>query len=68
MSDLANTKPTVLVIDDTPENLSLLSNLLQLRRLSQRPLPTQMGDGTYRQVVQRPGFRADLRTVSLAGE
>lgn len=28
MSDLSNPKPTVLVIDDTPENLALLGNLL----------------------------------------
>jgi cyclic di-GMP phosphodiesterase len=29
MSELANPKPTVLVVDDTPENLSVLGNLLQ---------------------------------------
>lgn len=29
MSDLTVTKPTVLVVDDTPENLALMSNLLQ---------------------------------------
>lgn len=47
---------------------SILGNFLKLRSLSKRPLPTEMGDGTYRQVVQRPGLRADLATVSLAGE
>ncbi|KAI9147556.1 Linoleate 10R-lipoxygenase [Paramyrothecium foliicola] len=45
---------------------SLISNLRQLRTLSKRPLPTEMGDGTYRKVDKRPGILADLRSVSLA--
>jgi hypothetical protein len=45
---------------------SFLGNFLSARKLSKRPLPTEMGDGSYRTVSNRPGYRADLRTVSLA--
>ncbi|KEY73451.1 hypothetical protein S7711_07480 [Stachybotrys chartarum IBT 7711] len=44
---------------------SLLGNYLKLRKLSQRPLPTERGDGSYRQVATRPGLRQDLTTIGL---
>lgn len=47
---------------------SALGTLLKLRQASRRKLPTEMGDGTYRVVEKRPGFRQDLRTISFAGK
>ena len=46
---------------------SIYSNYKEARKYSQRPLPTTMGDGTYKQVVQRTTLRQDLRTFSRKG-
>jgi hypothetical protein len=44
---------------------SLLSNIMSLRKASKRPLPTDRGDGTYREIVRRPGISQDLRSLSM---
>lgn len=46
----------------------LFSTVMSLRRDSKRPLPNELGDGTYRKVVTRPGIGQDLRSLSMAGE
>lgn len=45
-----------------------VGSLLALRKASQRPLPTEMGDGSYRQVVKRPTLGQDLKTFGTKGE
>lgn len=40
---------------------------LQLRKASRRPLPTEMGDGSYRAVVKRPSLIQDIRSIGLKG-
>lgn len=42
--------------------------LMQLRRASRRPLPTEMGDGTYRNILRRPTLMQDLKSFGLGGE
>ncbi|KAK9441774.1 heme peroxidase [Metarhizium brunneum] len=39
--------------------------LMQLRRASRRPLPTEMGDGTYRNILRRPTLMQDLKSFGL---
>lgn len=39
----------------------------QLIHASRRPLPTQMGDGTYNEQKTRTGLRQDLRRLRLKG-
>ena len=46
---------------------SMLSEYMRLRKASRRPLPTDHGDGSYRQVVQRPGLGQDVKSLSRAG-
>lgn len=46
----------------------IVSTLLKYRGASRRPLPTDMGDGSYRKVDKRPGLRQDLGTIGLAGK
>lgn len=46
---------------------STLAKFMSLRRASQRPLPTERGDGSYRPVANRPTLRDDLGTISKAG-
>ncbi|KAM3478595.1 hypothetical protein MY5147_002107 [Beauveria neobassiana] len=43
---------------------SHLSGILQLRAASRRPLPTEMGDGTYRFIKSRPSLLRDLRSMT----
>lgn len=47
---------------------SLISNVMHLRRQSRRPLPTEMGDGSYRSILKRPSILADLRSVNMSGK
>lgn len=42
--------------------------LMQLYRASRRPLPSEMGDGTYKKVVNRPTLMQDLSTITFAGK
>ena len=46
----------------------IISNYLAARKQSSRPLPTEMGDGTYRQIVKRPTTGQDLRTLKAKGK
>ncbi|KAM5345930.1 hypothetical protein ACJ41O_011791 [Fusarium nematophilum] len=41
-----------------------IASFKKLRVLSKRPLPTEMGDGSYRVVVNRPGLKQDLRLLT----
>ncbi|PNY27468.1 Linoleate 10R-lipoxygenase [Tolypocladium capitatum] len=43
-------------------------SLSQFRQASRRPLPTEMGDGSYRAVVKRPGLMQDLRSIGWGGK
>lgn len=45
----------------------LLAQFKILRELSQRPLPTANGDGTYSKKLVRPGFRQDLTRIGMNG-
>lgn len=45
----------------------LISTMLKLRAASQRPLPTEMGDGSYRAVMKRPSIVQDLRRIGISG-
>lgn len=45
-----------------------LKSFKKLRVLSKRPLPTEMGDGSYRTVVNRPRLKEDLRRLKIKGE
>ncbi|KAG5949373.1 hypothetical protein E4U53_005905 [Claviceps sorghi] len=40
-------------------------SLLQLRTESRRPLPTERGDGRYRDILKRPGLIQDLKSFGL---
>lgn len=42
--------------------------LSSFRQASRRPLPTELGDGSYRVVAKRPGLMQDLRSIGWAGE
>ncbi|KAK2591548.1 hypothetical protein QQS21_010768 [Conoideocrella luteorostrata] len=44
---------------------SSVGSLLQLRKASKRPLPTERGDGTYRTVLKRPGLMQDLKSIGI---
>lgn len=44
-----------------------IGNLRVLRKASQRPLPTEIGDGSYHQIVKRPTLRQDLKSFSKNG-
>lgn len=47
---------------------SVISSLMQLRQASKRPLPTEMGDGSYRVVPNRPTLMQDLKSFGKDGE
>jgi linoleate 10R-lipoxygenase len=47
---------------------SVVSNYMKLRTASRRPLPTDLGNGHYRQLTKRPGIGQDLRSLSREGE
>jgi hypothetical protein len=53
-----------------PHNKSegLVKSIKKLRLASKRPLPTEMGDGSYRQVATRPGLKQDIRRLRGKGE
>lgn len=46
----------------------VIGGFKKLRQASKRPLPTEMGDGSYRQVVSRPTLSQDLRRLRMKGE
>ena len=46
---------------------SIWSNYKKAKTQSKRPLPNEMGDGTYRQVIKRPGLGQDLRSFRKKG-
>lgn len=45
-----------------------IGSLMQLRTASERPLPVERGDGTYRPILKRPGLIEDLRSFSWGGK
>ena len=47
---------------------SPIGAFLQLRKASRRPLPTEMGDGSYRAVIKRPSLIQDIRSIGLKGK
>ena len=47
---------------------SKLGGFMALRQASKRPVPTEMGDGSYRAVAKRPTLKQDLSTFSLKGK
>lgn len=47
---------------------SALAKLMALRKASKRPLPTEMGDGSYRAVANRPTLRDDLGSITKSGQ
>lgn len=57
-------KPSKKARDGTESHLS---GLMKLRAASRRPLPTEMGDGTYRFIKNRPSLFKDLRSMSYSG-
>src|SRR5688572_11299992 len=48
--------------------VSIFGNYVKLRKASRRPLPSDLGDGNYRQVTKRPGLGQDIRSLSRAGQ
>lgn len=46
----------------------VVGSLLSLRKASRRPLPTEMGDGSYRVVPHRPTLAQDLRSFGKDGK
>lgn len=51
-----------------PKKASKIANFKALRKASKRPLPTEMGDGQYRVVPNRPTLRDDLGVIGMNGE
>ncbi|KAG6315855.1 hypothetical protein E4U44_001059 [Claviceps purpurea] len=49
----------------TNKKHSSVASFLQLRTASKRPLPTERGDGTYRDISKRPGIIQDLKSFGL---
>lgn len=47
---------------------SSIGALMQLRKASQRPLPTERRDGTYRTILKRPTLMQDLKSFGIEGE
>lgn len=45
----------------------IVKSFKQLRVASKRPLPKEMGDGSYRVVENRPGLREDIRRLRGRG-
>lgn len=45
-----------------------VGEIMKMYRASRRPLPTEMGNGTYRVIRQRPTLVQDLRSFGLAGK
>jgi hypothetical protein len=45
----------------------LVKSFKKLRVLSKRPLPREMGDGSYRVVDTRPGLKQDIRRLRGKG-
>lgn len=46
----------------------IVKSFKKLRVLSKRPLPREMGDGSYRVVDTRPGLKQDVRRLRGKGE
>lgn len=46
----------------------VLASIKKLRVASKRPLPIEMGDGSYRTEVVRPGLKQDVRRLKMAGK
>jgi hypothetical protein len=47
---------------------SKLASFKAMREASRRPLPTERGDGSYREVAKRPTLRDDLKSFGMDGE
>lgn len=47
---------------------TFMGNVKAMRAASRRPLPTEMGDGSYRAVSNRPGMRQDLSVIGKNGK
>ena len=67
MSATKKSTPAPLGKAAKPKKMSKLGSLMALRKASKRPLPTQMGDGSYQVITQRPGIRQDLGRIGLYG-
>lgn len=63
-----NTSGGPLGASSKPKKASKIANFKALRKASKRPLPTEMGDGQYRAVVNRPTLRDDLGVIGMNGE
>jgi linoleate 10R-lipoxygenase len=50
------------------QKTSSLGTLMQLRKASQRPLPKETRDGTYRNSLKRPSLMQDLKSFGVGGE
>ncbi|CAH0055120.1 unnamed protein product [Clonostachys solani] len=53
-------QPAPLSSAAAPKKPGLLASVKEMRVASSRPLPTERGDGSYRQIVARPTLRDDL--------
>lgn len=51
-----------------PKKTSKIGNFMALRKASKRPLPTEMGDGQYRAIANRPTLKDDLGVIGLNGK
>lgn len=47
---------------------SSIGALMQLRKASKRPLPTERRDGTYLTILKRPTLMQDLKSFGIGGE
>lgn len=61
-------KPVASSSGSKQKKAGVVSSLMALRKASRRPLPTEMGDGSYRAVKQRPTLAQDLRSFGKDGE
>lgn len=50
-----------------PKKTGTVSNYLAMRKASARPLPNQLGDGSYRVVRQRPTLFQDVKSLRGRG-
>ncbi|TWU75932.1 hypothetical protein ED733_006304 [Metarhizium rileyi] len=57
--------PTQVQTSEKRKKTSSIGALMQLRKASQRPLPTEMGDGTYRNILKRPTLMQDLKSIGI---
>jgi linoleate 10R-lipoxygenase len=60
-------QPAPLSSAAAPKKPGLLASVKEMRVASSRPLPTEMGDGSYRQIVNRPTLRDDVGRLTKRG-